>query len=651
MFEGQLAEIMGADRPILLFGASKAGKSTFMTRLLSDETPDEFLGIVERVSKGKMEFTTRHNVTVSGLPSSCTLIPQLKTVGKLNVVDLPGFQDSIPERDIMIQLFHKATLSEIISQTSPQIVVVINAKMLHEHANFANTYHIPLKELFGEGAGYEAFLGNAHFVFSHMDQFEMLPQYEPGMTPTTVMSRDLVDIEDDSLNKLYRRMIRNHIIVDYRVHSTAACIELLTVELTKAPKVTGLPAPPVQNVSITFNLANTWLIADCRHMLQLASETSASGTQEIEDRFIDFEASARQFTAIAEQHTALRKKMFDDREKREKLEKDYQSCMQTLSSRQGALKALLESEQSLKKTLDNMRKTLSQTLISRHMRFRAKHKSGFEITGAPFTFFMHLAPEFSAAAILMVDQGSSFSLADFDEGRKAAAGGARQSHMITVAASKGHPPNLREQSATDGSKIITADSHTAFDIIVVETKSLEGSEEMGYFLSVLEGDVKRNADLLSEVQGEMKDLSARVDSAEKTMIKLDADRAANSDLKSKLTGDLQTAQDHMSASRGMCFATMGGLEKNVRERFMSQDAIGPVENMIAVFQKHKLATEAQAPFSEYKAICKDFCAFANKRRNEVDELAAKSTGRVNELTRAESSRLQSPRSPPPASRS
>lgn len=652
MFEGQLAEIMCTEKPILLFGASKAGKSTFMARLLSDETPDEFLGIVDKVSTGKIEFTTKQNVVISGLGPSCTLIPQLKRVGgRLNVVDLPGFQDSEAHRNIMIQLFHKATLSEIIRKTSPLIVVVIDAKMLHDHANFTNQYHTPLKDLFGEGAGYEAFLQNAHFVFSHMDQFEKLPQFQTGMTPRSVMVAELSCIEDMLTTRLYQKMIKNHIVVDYRVHSQSECIQLLTDEVNKAAPVTGLPAPPVQNVSITFNQANTWLIDDCAHMLRLATDMSASGMQEIEDRYNEFESKAREYTSIAEQHTSLRKMMFDDKVKREKIEKDYQSSMQNLSSRQGALKALLESEQSLKKTQDNMRTTLSSTSISRHMRFRAKPKAFTDLSGPNFGFFMHLAPEFSSAVLLMVDPNSAFSLAKFDEGRKSNAGGARQAHMITVSATKGHPPNLKEAMQSDGSKVITADSHTNFDIIVVDTKSLDGSEEMGYFLSVLEADVRRNKDLLTEVQDEMKELNSRVDFGEKSIAKLDEDRAANSDIKIKLTSDLQVAQDAVSYYRAQCFAVIDNLGKQARERFLSPDAIGPIESMIRVFQTHQLATEAVNPFTEYKTICKDFCTFATRRRNDVEVFENKSCSAVNVLTRTPSDALQGARLPPPPSSS
>ena len=100
-----------ATNPIICFGVSGSGKSTFLARLLSKLEPSEFAA--------KLPTLGGKNVTIEGVEigpglETTTLVPVMyQTGGGLQIFDAPGFKDADPQRQTVINILHKCLLTRL----------------------------------------------------------------------------------------------------------------------------------------------------------------------------------------------------------------------------------------------------------------------------------------------------------------------------------------------------------------------------------------------------------------------------------------------------------------------------------------------------------------------------------------------------------
>lgn len=407
-FQENLRPILASEEPVFLFGKTKAGKSTLMGRLLSDKTPTEFISWVRNnqlVTRAEAEIVD--GVVVGGQGDATTLVPLLRPAGPMNIVDFPGFGDPNETRDIMISLFSKCTLSELqLRGTPPRIVIVVDPCILHQLSDLATQYHMPLRAMFGSEAGYRSFLGNAFFVFTHMDQFAMDPRTAQGMTPQSLIGLQIFSAlstngSDPLFGQLLGCMGQNHITIDYNTDTRDDCIRKLSEALNRPTNQSGVHSILEATFDVRLDKAVVHMDGDIDLLMQDAAEAVEKGTTLLNTQLADYTAKLSEYKQLAEKLKQNGQETSAYRDQQVTCKDQAMIDKQAFEHAVESLECLEESQRAAVGSRDALVKTLTDEKITRVWRNKSHPRTGF--TGAPFQFRLDLAKQHQKVRVFMIN--------------------------------------------------------------------------------------------------------------------------------------------------------------------------------------------------------------------------------------------------------
>jgi GTPase SAR1 family protein len=159
----------------LMFGTSGAGKTTFMSRLCSRLSKEDFMekllspggnfSYFEDDEDPSIKFKVGH-----AIGQSTTLYPHPHTLGgstHLNIVDMPGFNDADPSRRIIIDILHKCLLTRL---EHFKFIVVLGVETFLDSVAAKNveSYTESFQALFGDR--FDEYMSHLYFVLTKNDK-------------------------------------------------------------------------------------------------------------------------------------------------------------------------------------------------------------------------------------------------------------------------------------------------------------------------------------------------------------------------------------------------------------------------------------------------------------------------------------------------
>jgi GTPase SAR1 family protein len=210
---------------IILFGISGAGKSTFMARLLSSMSPENFCKEVQ-AEDGVKPFSDISGIRIGHEAPSMTLVPHRYEVSKMGVYDVPGFKDGDENRQVVINILHKCLLNLV---TSAKFLVVLDMRNLFDENAMTviiDDYHNKLRELFGE-ENYSTYLGNVHFILTHNDKDGMGKSEEVISDTINEKMFEVSNVDNPDLERFFNRLLKHHFVVDYAVQKQPEFVKIV----------------------------------------------------------------------------------------------------------------------------------------------------------------------------------------------------------------------------------------------------------------------------------------------------------------------------------------------------------------------------------------------------------------------------------------
>jgi GTPase SAR1 family protein len=214
-----LAEAKSADKErLVLFGSSGVGKSTFLARLISDMSGDNFQNDVIKRDKEENYDVHVEGIKIGSKRMTSTIVPKRYPLANDRVIyDVPGFTDSDPNTEQVIQLMHRCMLSKI---TATMFVIVVPATeffQTNRSSILETEYTNKLVDIFGRENFKHNINNNTIFVVTQMDLID-----EEAIGEKTF--KEMVgDIQDDASEMgkadytlFLRSLKKNHFIVSYQ---------------------------------------------------------------------------------------------------------------------------------------------------------------------------------------------------------------------------------------------------------------------------------------------------------------------------------------------------------------------------------------------------------------------------------------------------
>ena len=528
-FQRSLSEIKSSSSPILLFGASKAGKSTFLARLLHDGTPEEFLSIISMNQRKRKEDEVA-GIIVGGQASSTTLIPALRRVDDMNVVDLPGFKDTDEKRDMMISLFHKCTLSDIFRDKAPKIVMVVDSCMLYTISTFLSSYHNSMSELFNDN--YRSFVDVMHFVFTHEDEFSAHSKFESSSSYENLIRIHLGDlagtVSDPMVPRLLSRMLNNFIKVNYKTQTRADCIAALKGLLNSRTAQASLPPIPPGNFDIRVNKVDTWLHDDFREILSALIIDSEKELKAFEDTKGGMASLFENLKLCLQDLSTLKASIAEEK----KIVKERSDSVLRYEEKTRNSHALLSIQRdqlaSTNVTRDNFEKQVGSSEINRMMRFRSYIKSGVSgyVSSKHKVKLNLVKPEGSPDYDLrMIKPGESFDVSLFTRNKN------QNSALVDAKATNS---SLTQTTGPDGSRLIEAESCNEFDLVVIETIPLKDSGQLKVMTKVLDNQIAESVRNIESLEADLSEFNAELQNALEEFKQIETKYGFNFELGSSL---------------------------------------------------------------------------------------------------------------------
>jgi predicted nucleic acid-binding Zn-ribbon protein len=530
-FNVNLENIKKLEKPVLLFGTSKAGKSTLVARLLSTSDRREFLDEIKSIQKTR-ENRRIEGIEIGGEKGSCTLIPNplpLPDSGAskgLQMVDLPGFKDSDPMRDILISLFHKCTLSELLkSNKTPKIIVVIDARSLFNFPAFSNQYHMPLQEVFGDsssGNGYSTFIDHMRFVFTHMDGFYAHNEYETGDQPSDIVQKALIDISnnasDINMVKLLGRMLtrRYHTCINYAEDDRDACIAKINALLADSKTESGLPPARMSIFETNVDKANSMIKSDLDGMIKLLEEEMLRKMPEIDKLRETLKDLTSDYNKIMDERKVLKEKIGVEKSTIKRYEREIELFQQTIIEKRKQIVVFEQSLEAVNQSNERLKTVLINCTLPHMIRFKCDEKT---VMSGCHKIRISLAPDSAIddSTVIMIGADQPFDLQKFHMDLK-------EGRIVRCLSSfdRSFNPRVRDlkviPDATDNSRRIEATSNEAFDIIAVNiVKFRKDSIELSLMSGVFEDQKKQLLLTLTADKKDIDDLNANIASNKKAL--------------------------------------------------------------------------------------------------------------------------------------
>jgi hypothetical protein len=205
---------------LVIFGPTRSGKSTFLLRVASEMSSDDF--------KEKMYDTNLHdgvikkyeNIEVASGNLAVTMIPNLYILGNRLVVDLAGFDDLTPNRRPIISLLNYSLLSKI---PNVKMLTVISLGSLagSEINGSVRRYFSQYVDLVTKDH-VELALSSSVFIVTKTDTFNRALMIEGKsnniedayLRHVGTFALDLAS-QDKLLSQIASTMARNKILIDY----------------------------------------------------------------------------------------------------------------------------------------------------------------------------------------------------------------------------------------------------------------------------------------------------------------------------------------------------------------------------------------------------------------------------------------------------
>jgi len=253
----------------LLFGVSKAGKSTFSARLESDDSAAEFYQKLYDSSK-VTDVTRIAGYEISAGAQAVTDVPKKVGIQK-NLYDMPGFRDTVAYRRSVVSVIHHMFFSRV---TRCKFVIVMSASVLDEGAGqITGTYLPELTSLFGQN--FETFIDCCFFVFTHVDK-----------------NKDIVEKLHDKIKEIgfslakdsravvfFNRIFHHHMTVDYENEEKSVILDKLIKMIEGSP---GFSNP--QNFNLSEKIQNqNELIHTCISKIGSMAETLGAKATVLKD--------------------------------------------------------------------------------------------------------------------------------------------------------------------------------------------------------------------------------------------------------------------------------------------------------------------------------------------------------------------------------
>lgn len=138
-------------------------------------------------------------------------------VGELDVYDVPGFKDTNPNKEIVINILHKCLLTRL---KKAKFLVVVNVRDLFDEklTKLIDDYHNKLKELFGE-ENYEMFVKSIHFILTQNDRPDAGFSAAEIKAQISEKAMESIDLDNLHLPLFMKRLHKHHLMADYKYHT------------------------------------------------------------------------------------------------------------------------------------------------------------------------------------------------------------------------------------------------------------------------------------------------------------------------------------------------------------------------------------------------------------------------------------------------
>jgi GTPase SAR1 family protein len=220
-----LSKSRPSDKEILmLFGTSGAGKSTFLSRILSDKSDSDFNEIVISRDTDSYENVDLEGVRIGAAKKTSTIVPKRYVLPHDRVIyDVPGFGDNDETTEQVIQLMYRCLLSKV---TATKYIIVIAAPAIYTHerkSSLETEYTNKLLSIFGRENFKKSISNNAFFVITQADMINETETEKKSIREHIGDLQDVANEQEKSDFALFLTALKgNHFVVDYQSWSPEA---------------------------------------------------------------------------------------------------------------------------------------------------------------------------------------------------------------------------------------------------------------------------------------------------------------------------------------------------------------------------------------------------------------------------------------------
>lgn len=200
----------------LLFGVSKAGKSTLLARLTDQSSPRDFIDKMPKHDPNDLDVKSIvkiNEIEIGPHSMSTTLNPNYRQIDGIDcpIFDMPGLADTDRNKELIISILIRSFLS---NYTKFIFIVVVNASHFNrnEFHSFRRNYISEFEKLFGKQ--YNSGLTRLYFAITHLDEvMYKIENFDTILNSIIVEQAQGTDIQKTI--HLINRIKENHFFVDY----------------------------------------------------------------------------------------------------------------------------------------------------------------------------------------------------------------------------------------------------------------------------------------------------------------------------------------------------------------------------------------------------------------------------------------------------